>query len=134
MKYNGIIESKLRIIEEKLEAIDRWDIHSFEQFNQSDLLQNAAERALQVAVEVMIDVSERILALEKVPPLSTASENMVMLQKINVLRNFPEYSDMVKFRNLIVHRYEKIDPEIVYSILKNKLIFFREFIHDIRNT
>jgi uncharacterized protein YutE (UPF0331/DUF86 family) len=134
MKYNGVIESKLRIIEEKLEAIHSWNITTFEQFNQSDLLQNAVERALQVAVEVMIDVSERILALEKVPPLHSAAENISRLQKMNVLRNFPEYADMVKFRNLIVHRYERIDTEIVYSILKNKLPFFEAFIQDIRNS
>ncbi len=121
MKYNGIIENKLRIIEEKLEAIQSWNISSYEQFNQSSLLQNAVERALQVAVEVMIDISERILAIEKVPPQHAAAENISRLQKMNILSNFTEYGDMVKFRNLIVHRYERIDTEIVYSILKNKL-------------
>jgi len=82
MKYNGVIESKLRIIEEKLEAIYSWNITTFEQFNQSDLLQNAVERALQVAVEVMIDVSERILALEKVPLANISSYGCVSANRI----------------------------------------------------
>jgi len=134
MKYNGIIENKLRIIEEKLEDIRSWDIRSFEQFIQSSLLINAAERALQVAVEVMIDVSERILALEKITPKDSASENIEQLQKMKIIRTLPEYVNMVKFRNLIVHRYEKIDPEIVYSIIQNKLPLFESFIEDIRNS
>jgi uncharacterized protein YutE (UPF0331/DUF86 family) len=34
---------------------------------------------------------------------------------------------MIKFRNLIVHQYEEIDPEIVFNIAKNQLDSFRTF-------
>ena len=80
----------------------------------------------------MIDISERILAMNEIPPLSSASENMVKLQEMKILSARPEYGDMVKFRNFIVHRYEKIDLEIVYGILKNKLFLFKAFIEEIR--
>ncbi len=134
MKYNGIIESKLRIIEQKLEEIETWNILSFNQLKESSLLQNAVERALQVCIEVMIDISERILALNKERPLQSAQDNIVKLQELKIISARPEYGDMVKFRNFIVHRYEKIDLEIIYGILKNKLFLFREFINDIRNS
>jgi uncharacterized protein YutE (UPF0331/DUF86 family) len=134
MRYNGVIESKLRIIEEKLEDIRSWDIRSYQQFIQSSLLMSGVERALQVAIEVMIDVSERILALEKITPRDSAAENIEQLQKMKIISNLPEYASMVKFRNLIVHRYEKIDPEIIWSILKNKLPLFVSFIEDIRKS
>jgi uncharacterized protein YutE (UPF0331/DUF86 family) len=132
MKYNGIIESKLRIIEQKLAEIESWNIVSFSQLRESSLLQNAVERALQVCTEVMIDISERILALNDIPPLPSASENMLKLQELNILSARPEYGDMVKFRNFIVHRYEKVDLEIIYGILKNKLFLFNAFIEEIR--
>ncbi len=45
-----------------------------------------------------------------------------------------EYEEMVRFRNFIIHRYEKIDLEILYGILKNKLFLFREFIKEIRES
>lgn len=134
MKYNGIIENKLRVIEERLNDIRNWDILSFQQFSQSSLLMSAVERALQVAVEVMIDITERILALEKIAPLDSAADNIRQLQEMRILRPNAEYANMVKFRNLIVHRYERIDPEIVYSIIKNKLSLFEAFIEDIRNS
>jgi uncharacterized protein YutE (UPF0331/DUF86 family) len=132
MRYNGIIEEKLRIIEQKLEEIESWKISSFSVLKQSSMMQNALERALQVSIEVMIDVSERILALNQVRPLSTAAENMQKLQELGILASRPEYEEMVKFRNFIVHRYERIDLEIIYNILKNKLSLFREFINEIR--
>ncbi len=134
MKYNGIIENKLRVIEQKLEEIRSWTIGSLSDFKKSTLQQNASERALQVAIEVMIDISERILAQENIPPLNSASENILRLQKMNILEPFPEYIEMVRFRNFIVHRYEKIDIDIVYSIIKNKLTLFESFVNDIRNS
>ncbi len=134
MKYNGIIEDKLRVIEQKLEEIRSWEIGSFNDFKQSSLLLNASERALQVAIEVMIDIGERIMAHENIPPQNSASENILRLQKMNIIKALPEYIEMVRFRNFIVHRYEKIDLEIVYSIIKNKLNLFESFVDDIRNT
>ena len=134
MKYNGIIEKKLRVIEDKLDNIQEWNIDSFDKLKSSSLLQNAVERALQVAVEAMIDVSERILALENVAPQYTSASNIEKLQTMNILSNQEEYKDMVRFRNFIVHRYEKIDLEIIYDILNNKLKLFGKFIEDIRNS
>ncbi|MCK9421328.1 MAG: DUF86 domain-containing protein [Bacteroidales bacterium] len=134
MKYNGIIESKLRIIEQKLAEIESWNILSFNQLAESSLLQNAVERALQICIEVMIDISERILALNKERPLPTSNENIIRLQELGIISAKPEYNDMVKFRNFIVHRYEKIDLEIIYGILKNKLFLFSEFVNDIRKS
>ena len=134
MKYNGVIESKLRIMEQKLDDIESWHILTFNQLQDSSLMQNAVERALQVCTEVMIDISERILAMNEVAPLSSAAENMKKLQGIGIISVRPEYENMVRFRNFIVHRYEKIDLEIIYGILKNKLFLFREFISEIRRS
>ena len=134
MKYNGIIEAKLRIIEEKLGEIESWQINSFQAFSTSSLLQNAVERALQVMIEMVIDTGERILALEKEPPASSAASIIYRLQELGVITEDTDYIEMVKFRNFIVHRYEKIDLEIVYAILKNKLPVFRKFIDEVRLT
>jgi uncharacterized protein YutE (UPF0331/DUF86 family) len=34
---------------------------------------------------------------------------------------------MARFRNIVVHDYERIDPEIVIGILKNNLGDFEDF-------
>ena len=134
MKYNGVIENKLRIIEEKIQEIEDWKISSFQEFNDSSLLRNAVERALQVAIEAMIDVSERILSLKRIPPAESGASNLEALEKQGVIISADSYKDMVRFRNFIVHRYERIDPEIVFGIINNKLSLFREFIHEIRSS
>jgi len=134
MKYNGIVEAKLRVIEEKLSDIESWNISSLAVLQGSSMLQNAVERALQVAVESIIDAGERILAIEKQPAGNTSSDVIYKLQNLGIISNDPDYIAMIKFRNFIVHRYEKIDLEIIYVIIKKKLPVFRKFIDEIRST
>jgi uncharacterized protein YutE (UPF0331/DUF86 family) len=134
MKYNGIIENKLRTIEEKVEIIKNWNIKSLQDLGDNPMLHLAVERALQVAVEAMIDVAERIVALNKIPPQNNSASNMSKLQELHILSDAAVYTDMIRFRNFIVHRYENIDPEIIYSIVSTKLKFFDQFVDEIRNS
>jgi uncharacterized protein YutE (UPF0331/DUF86 family) len=134
MKYNGIVEAKLRTIEEKLLEIESWQIISFQQLQMNSMLRNATERALQVAIESIIDVCEHILALEGISALETSTNVVNKVIEMGIITNNPEYPDMIRFRNFIVHRYEKIDLEIIYAIVSKKLPVFRSFIHEIRNS
>ena len=87
MKYNGIIENKLRIIEEKEDSIKNWKIDSFRDLQENSMLHLAVERALQIAIEAMIDVAERILALKKIPPQNSSALSLKKLQELNILEN-----------------------------------------------
>ena len=133
MKFNGVIENKLRIIEENISEIRSWNIQSIGQLQENSMLQKATERALQVSVEVMIDVSERLLALNNIKPANTSAENFNNLEKIGLINNTDDYKDMVRYRNFIVHRYEKVDTGIIYSIIQNKLHLFEQFIDKVRS-
>ena len=43
-------------------------------------------------------------------------------------------ADMIRFRNFVVHRYENIDPQILFTIITKKLDNFSAFIDEIRKT
>ena len=131
MHYNGIIDKKLKLLEKKLSEIESWEINQLSDLQQSSMLSSALERGLQVSVEIMIDIAERILAIENVPPSDGAAANMQKLATLGVLKDPDVYMDMVRFRNFIVHRYEYIDTDIIYDIAKNKLFLFREFAKEI---
>jgi len=47
--------------------------------------------------------------------------------------NLLNFQQMASFRNLLVHRYEKIEDEIVYGIFNKRLNDFEEFIQAISN-
>ena len=128
MGHNGIIQRKLAVLDKYLaqlqHELENVDIKSFKN-NWSQ--QRMAERALQVMVEIVVDIAERIIALKNAGPTATAAEAMEKLAELKVIKSVQPYINMVKFRNIIVHQYEEIDPEIVFNIAKNKLENFRQF-------
>ena len=128
MRYNGVIQRKLALLNSqalKLEESLR-DV-SFGEFEESWILRSMAERALQVAAEILIDIAERILALEKAGPAATAAEAMESLVRLKVIQSEQPYVEIIRFRNLIVHQYEEIDPAILFDLAKNRLGDFRAF-------
>jgi uncharacterized protein YutE (UPF0331/DUF86 family) len=132
MPINGVIEKKLRFLEETLADLESWPLGDPAQFARNSLLRRAVERALQLVVESMIDVAERILAVQHLVPADTAAQNLKRLQEIGILRDVDRFAEMVRFRNFIVHRYEQIEPQIVYSLAKTKLSCFHDFVAEIR--
>lgn len=132
MPINGVVESKLRFLEQTLADLESWRLGDLAEFTSNSMLRRAVERTLQLGVESMIDVSERILAARHLPPAETAAQNFQRLQEIGFVRNAARYAEMVRFRNFVVHRYEQIDPQIVYGLAKTKLSCFRDFVDEIR--
>ncbi|MDA3799789.1 MAG: DUF86 domain-containing protein [Kiritimatiellae bacterium] len=132
MRYNGVVQRKLALLSEQILNIQTMFVSvSYSEFEESWLNRSAAERALQVAVEIIIDVAERIIAVEGVGPAATASEAIEKLVKLGVLQSKDPYVDMVRFRNLIVHQYEKVSPEILYTLVTKNLQDFKNFIDEI---
>lgn len=128
MRYNGVIQRKLALLNTQVLRLEESlkDV-SFDEFNESWLLRSMAERALQVAAEIIIDVAERILAIEKSGPAATAAEAIESLVSLGVLESSQPYVDIASFRNLIVHQYEEIDPVILFDLAKKRLGDFRRF-------
>jgi uncharacterized protein YutE (UPF0331/DUF86 family) len=128
MKYNGVIQRKFTLLDKYLlELQNHLKDVTFTAFKNNWALRCMAERSLQVMVEIVIDIAERIIALENAGPAATSTEALEKLEKFGVIKSAQSYANMIKFRNLIVHQYEEIDPEIVFNIAKNQLGSFRMF-------
>lgn len=132
MKYNGVIQRKFSLLDQHLLQLQKHLAGvEFSKFKEDYALRCMTERALQVMVEIVIDIAERIIASENAGPVPTAAEAIDRLVDLNVLASSQPYVDMVRFRKLIVHQYEEVDPEIIFSIAKNKLDAFRQFRNEI---
>jgi uncharacterized protein YutE (UPF0331/DUF86 family) len=128
MKTNGVIQRKLALLDKHLLNLrNEFKGVSLEDFRESWVLQRMAERVLQVMIEICIDIAERIIALKDAGPAATGSEAIEKLAALGAIQSAQRYVEMVRFRNLIVHQYEEIDPEILYSIVSKKLDDFRRF-------
>jgi len=77
---NGVILSKLAIIEDYLKRMQEYLPVSLEQFKADWGLQKIVERSLQVMIEIMIDIAERIVAQKGITPQKTAADTLRQLK------------------------------------------------------
>ncbi|MFW5803425.1 MAG: HepT-like ribonuclease domain-containing protein [Verrucomicrobiota bacterium] len=71
MTFNGIIERKLVSLREQVSLLCSWKLGSLVEFSNDTLRCRAVERQLQVCVEVMIDICERVLAVRQQSPVES---------------------------------------------------------------
>jgi len=128
MELNGVVQRKLALLDESVLRLQGFLAGTtLEQFKRDDLKRAAVERVLQVAVEIVIDIAERIIALKGAGPAATSVEAVERLVTLRVLPAPQPYIEMVRFRNRIVHGYTDIDPEMVYMIATTRHEDFRKF-------
>jgi uncharacterized protein YutE (UPF0331/DUF86 family) len=91
--------------------------------------QRIVERTLQMMVEICLDVANHIISDKRFRRPVGYADHFAVLRESGILsgRLTICMMKMAKFRNLIVHNYDKIDPEIVVGILKKNLSDFDAF-------
>ena len=129
---NGVIASKLDLLATYRERLRALVPSSLADLQANWERQKAVERILQVMIEIVIDVADRLVSLKGRPPAPTAALSLSRLQEVGVIANAERYHPLVRFRNFIVHRYEDVDLSIVYGILTRHLDDFQEFDREVR--
>jgi len=91
--------------------------------------QRIVERTLQILVELGIDIANHIISDEKMrlPEGDADTFKILMENKVIDKRLWSRLEKMAKFRNVVVHQYEKINPAIVVSILHKNLADFEKY-------
>ena len=128
---NGIILNKFDAFNETLIELKSLGSITTSQLKNDWKTRKAIERNLQILVEIVIDICQRIIALSGQPPVSSGRESIQRCIKLGVLSDLKPYSKMVQFRNFIVHRYEHIELEILVAMVTKNLVDFEKFRNEI---
>jgi uncharacterized protein YutE (UPF0331/DUF86 family) len=119
-------------MEETLRRLREYLPSGYDEFAKDWGRQKIVERALQILVEAMIDIGERLIALSGGLPPETSASVMERLQGLGVIRNADPYIPMVRFRNFLVHQYERVDMAVLYGIATKKLGDIEAFMIEVR--
>ncbi|MDI6774735.1 MAG: DUF86 domain-containing protein [Verrucomicrobiota bacterium] len=123
----GVLISKLQSLEETLNEIRLLGKVRADLLCDDWRTRRAVERDLQIAVETVIDVCQRIIALHHQSPAATSAQAIERCVQLGVLSGNVAYEKMAQFRNFVVHRYDRIDVEILAEIVNNRLADFERF-------
>ncbi|MFH1187986.1 MAG: DUF86 domain-containing protein [bacterium] len=126
--YNKII-SKLQKLKEYQKVLKEIQKVNKREFVDDYHFYGLAERYLQLAIEVVLDISKLIINAKSFRRPESNQEMFEILAKEKVIDG--KLRDVLfgiaNFRNILVHDYEKIDRSIVYEILQNRIDDFEKF-------
>ena len=117
------VQINLDTIEENLKMLEVLSRLSYDEFMSEFWYLHSAVRLLQTSIEALIDVSRYVIRSVGLP----RAEELWQVPKILADSGYigeedaDVYIRMVRFRNLVVHHYYRVDPEEVYGILKDRL-------------
>ncbi len=129
-----LIRSKLKKIEEFAEELKSRRKVSFEDFQKNIVLKRFVERNLELAIQQMIDIYKHLVSrLNLREPVSYADCFEILAEEGYLSEeNLEKYKNMARFRNLLIHIYEKVTDKIVYEIFQKNLEDFGFFVDEIK--
>lgn len=124
---NGVVAHKLQTLDKTVAELRSLGQVTPAHLNDDWRTQRAIERSLQVVVEIVIDVCQRLLSLTGQTPAATGSDAIERCIQLGVLSDDEAYRKMVRFRNFIVQRYERVEAHILVDVVNNRLLDFDKF-------
>jgi len=125
MSELDVVLSKINVIKNCLMAVEKAGI----QEKDEDFKLSIFELNLQRAIQACIDLANIVLSKEGLGLPNSYRQSFELLRNHQVIDDSltKKMISMVGFRNISVHDYEQIKPEIVHQIVKNHLTDFETF-------
>jgi uncharacterized protein YutE (UPF0331/DUF86 family) len=133
MHDTEVIESKLNFLREYLGDLKEYETISLSNYRRSKKDQRFVERTLHLACECCIDIAAHIISRRGMREPRDNKDLFLVLFENEVISE-PVSNAMIKmakFRNIVVHDYARIDPEIVVGILQKNLEDLKSFSREI---
>ncbi|MGC9443574.1 MAG: type VII toxin-antitoxin system HepT family RNase toxin [Candidatus Methanospirareceae archaeon] len=129
-----LIRTKLKEIEESIRLVEAHLPATFGEFYQLGLVKDGMYKQLEFALENIFDICAIINADLELGIPRTDEDVIEHLVKGDVLseEQRTKLKSMKGFRNILVHRYGKIDDKLTFSLLNDELRDVYDFIRRIR--
>ena len=123
------IRSRLQALDEYIARLESQRYLSFEQMVADWVVYNAIQHVFQMASQAAIDLASHILSADFSKRVDDYHGLILALGSEGVLpMEFARrFSDIARFRNVLVHEYLAVDPTKVYQFLQAGLEDFRAF-------
>jgi uncharacterized protein YutE (UPF0331/DUF86 family) len=124
-----LILRKLAELDQYYKQIAEYKKITVAQYSADWKIQRIIERTLQMMIETCVDVAGHIVADKgfRIPKSYADTFKVLHEEKILGKKLFAALEKMAKFRNIVVHHYDKVDAEIVLIILKKDLTDFLDY-------
>lgn len=123
------ILAKLKKLEDTIEKLEALHKTPFEIFLHDFQIQDASMYNLVIGIEAITDIGNYLLAEHYHKSPETYEDIIHQLGETKIISEelLAKSKGMARFRNLLIHLYEVVEPESVYENLQKAPDIFREF-------
>lgn len=133
---DDVIANKIAIINNCIKRIREEYVGHEEVFDFNYTKQDSIILNLQRACEAAIDIASRIISIRELGLPQSSREVFLLIEKNGVISQdlSKQMQAMVGFRNIAVHDYQKVNLEIVKSIIIHQLTDFTKFTQAVKKS
>ena len=126
MVDEALILRKLAELDQYYSQLKEYKNTTADQYSDDWKIQRIIERTLQMMIETCADIAGHIIADKgfRIPKSYADTFKVLQEEKILDKKLYAVMEKIAKFRNIVVHHYDKVDAEIVTAILKKDLADF----------
>jgi uncharacterized protein YutE (UPF0331/DUF86 family) len=128
---NGVSARKRQTLDQVLAELRSLGWVDTDQLRGNWQIRRAVERELQILIEIVADVCQRIVSLSGQAPATTGADAVACCLQLGALSDDDVYRQMVRFRHFFVHRYEQIEVGILATAPNRRLPDFERFSDEI---
>ena len=123
MVDEALILRKLSELDEYYQQAKEYSAITVNQYAGDWKIQRIIERTLQMMIETCVDIAGHIISEKGFRIPKSYSDAFLVLRENNILNDelYSSARKMAKFRNIVVHHYDKVDADIVVAILRKNL-------------
>lgn len=130
MISSEVINAMIDLIDENIRLIEEIRLQSFESFSNNFRDIQAAKHSLQEAIEACLDIGSHIIAEKGFRRPEDYKDIYKVLEEEGIIDSIlsSKLQEMAQFRNLLVHRYSKIDTRRIFIIMSEDINDVKEFV------
>ena len=125
-----LLSRKISQLREYLTALRKAEDITWEKYQQDIRARAFAERYIHLCIEKTFDIGNHLISFHHWREPEGYRDLFLVLHENSVIpkEHLLKFQNMASFRNLLVHRYEKTDDEVIFGIFRKRLNDFDLFI------
>ncbi|WP_263835534.1 type VII toxin-antitoxin system HepT family RNase toxin [Salinibacter sp.] len=118
-----VLRRRLQKLNEYLDILRETQRYSHSEFVEDPHLYGSAERFLQLSIEAINDMASHVIVDENLGAVERAQDLPAIFESEGLIEKEmrDQWTDMIGFRNVLVHDYIDIDRTIVHDAIQNRL-------------
>ena len=129
MVDHELVSRKLSRLHGYVDGLRQAEDITWQVYQQDPRAKAFVERYLHLTIEEVIDIANHLVSFHGWREPEGYRDLFLVLSENGVIpkKDLPTFQNMAGFRNLLVHRYERIDDEVVYGLFRKRLGDFDAF-------